>query len=248
MKTDCEVVRDLLPLYIDGVCSVESMRLVEDHLRECGACRMEYERMTSKEGEPAPAPDASAVIKKTAREMTVRAMLSAAGVAAIVVYWAVYFVVDFLSDGGDYRFFSYRFCSAISGGISVSLVIAATAVWLAVRLWRAIKRKSWRRDLALLCVLAVIVSAEATYYVGSYRQGYGVTDFLTEVLEKPDEYHVVVWYGDDEGGMEVTLEGAPNVINLLEPGETYALSYSKADQSSAEGRIKYVYGRSETLG
>lgn len=248
MKTDCEVVRDLLPLYIDGVCSLESMRMVEEHLKGCGECRMLYERMSSKEGGQAPAPDASAVIKKTAREMTVRAMLSAAGVAAIVVYWALYFVLGFLSDGGDYRFFSYRFCAVIRGGVSVDLVIAATLVWFALRLWRAIKRKSWRRNLAMLCVLAVIFSAEAAYYVGAYRQGFGVTDFLAEVLEKPDEYHVVVWYGDDEGGMEVTLEGAPNVINLLEVGETYALSYSKTDQSSAQGRIKYVYGRSEALG
>ena len=34
MKT-CEIVRDLLPLYIDGVCLEGSRELVEEHLKEC---------------------------------------------------------------------------------------------------------------------------------------------------------------------------------------------------------------------
>ena len=38
MKTNCKVIEDLLPLYIDEVCSDESKRLVEEHLRECDAC------------------------------------------------------------------------------------------------------------------------------------------------------------------------------------------------------------------
>lgn len=36
---NCEIVRDLLPLYHDRVCSEESRRAVEEHLEGCGACR-----------------------------------------------------------------------------------------------------------------------------------------------------------------------------------------------------------------
>ena len=39
MKNDCEIVRDLLPLYADDVCSPSSWELVEGHVRECPACR-----------------------------------------------------------------------------------------------------------------------------------------------------------------------------------------------------------------
>ena len=35
---DCEVVRDLLPLYADDACSEKSRDLVEEHLRDCGEC------------------------------------------------------------------------------------------------------------------------------------------------------------------------------------------------------------------
>lgn len=39
MKYDCDVIRDLLPLYADNACSEISRRMVEDHLQECPACR-----------------------------------------------------------------------------------------------------------------------------------------------------------------------------------------------------------------
>ena len=39
MKTQCDIIRDLLPLYTDGVCSEASSELVEEHLRECTECR-----------------------------------------------------------------------------------------------------------------------------------------------------------------------------------------------------------------
>ena len=39
MKTNCALIRDLLPLYADEVCSAESRGLVEEHLQECPDCR-----------------------------------------------------------------------------------------------------------------------------------------------------------------------------------------------------------------
>lgn len=39
MKLNCEVIRDLLPSYIDGLTSQESNRLVEEHLEGCAECR-----------------------------------------------------------------------------------------------------------------------------------------------------------------------------------------------------------------
>ena len=39
MNIKCEVIRDLLPLYADGVASEESRALIEEHLKECADCR-----------------------------------------------------------------------------------------------------------------------------------------------------------------------------------------------------------------
>lgn len=38
-KLNCNITKDLLPLYIDGVCSEESKTAVENHLSECEHCR-----------------------------------------------------------------------------------------------------------------------------------------------------------------------------------------------------------------
>lgn len=43
MHMTCEVIRDLLPLYHDGVCSNASKSLVEEHLKSCIACRKELD-------------------------------------------------------------------------------------------------------------------------------------------------------------------------------------------------------------
>jgi len=45
MKIGCELIRDLLPLYVDGICSKESTRLVEAHLDVCAECKEQYEAM-----------------------------------------------------------------------------------------------------------------------------------------------------------------------------------------------------------
>jgi len=35
----CDVIRDLLPLYVDDVCSETSKRLVVEHVKKCENCR-----------------------------------------------------------------------------------------------------------------------------------------------------------------------------------------------------------------
>lgn len=39
MNHNCEIIRDLLPLYCDGVCSEASKKAVEEHLDECALCK-----------------------------------------------------------------------------------------------------------------------------------------------------------------------------------------------------------------
>lgn len=41
----CEVIRDLIPLYLDDCCSEGSRKLVEEHLKECDSCQKLMEQM-----------------------------------------------------------------------------------------------------------------------------------------------------------------------------------------------------------
>lgn len=45
MKLSCEIIRDLLPLYEDGICSKESKAVVEEHLKECASCRTQFQNV-----------------------------------------------------------------------------------------------------------------------------------------------------------------------------------------------------------
>ncbi|HEY2493544.1 MAG TPA: zf-HC2 domain-containing protein [Paenibacillus sp.] len=39
-QISCEIIKDLLPLYYDEVCSKESVAIVEEHLAACQSCQM----------------------------------------------------------------------------------------------------------------------------------------------------------------------------------------------------------------
>ena len=40
------IFRDLLPLYVDEVCSLESRKMIEEHLKECAECKAYMESMS----------------------------------------------------------------------------------------------------------------------------------------------------------------------------------------------------------
>ena len=47
MNISCDIIKDLLPLYHDSICSEESKNAVEEHLKCCESCRDELRTMDS---------------------------------------------------------------------------------------------------------------------------------------------------------------------------------------------------------
>jgi predicted anti-sigma-YlaC factor YlaD len=45
MNVSCEIVKDLLPLYFDDVCSSDSKTMIERHLVTCDSCKSELQTM-----------------------------------------------------------------------------------------------------------------------------------------------------------------------------------------------------------
>lgn len=43
---NCNVVKDLIPLYIDRCCSEESEKIVKEHIKSCDACKKLFEDMS----------------------------------------------------------------------------------------------------------------------------------------------------------------------------------------------------------
>ena len=85
MSLSCEVIRDLLPLYHDGVCSGESRELVEAHLCGCADCAAVLRELRGEIELPHEEPDDGAVLKKLRKNMKRTWLRGAAAVLTAVL-------------------------------------------------------------------------------------------------------------------------------------------------------------------
>ena len=90
MKTDCEVIRDLLPLYADDICSDKSRNMIEEHLSECPECSGMLEKLRANEIEEGLKEEKDNVIAYQAkrfkrRSTTVGSVISALFMVPILV-------------------------------------------------------------------------------------------------------------------------------------------------------------------
>lgn len=95
MKNECFIVRDLLPLYAEGMTSPETAEFVSAHLAECEACRSELAQTKDSE---APQRDESSAaplmrIRKTLRRKRIRTAALAV-VMALAIFASAFAVLD----------------------------------------------------------------------------------------------------------------------------------------------------------
>lgn len=117
MNWQCGIIRDLMPLYHDNVCSEESRAAVEEHISECNDCR-EYYKQLSDETEKAVVPEIEnrkaeslrAVSRRFKRGVTVSVILAAALVLVSVICGGIMLI------GKDKRTIEYD-----GGNITVSM-------------------------------------------------------------------------------------------------------------------------------
>lgn len=93
MKTECSVVRDLLPLYAENMVSVETAQYVSEHLKACNECKAELAKL--KDGVEFTPVDTSSVtssddigrLKKVMKRMDLRSYYLA---LVILLYFLVF--------------------------------------------------------------------------------------------------------------------------------------------------------------
>ena len=86
-KISCSVVKDLLPLYVDGVLTEESCKLVKNHIDGCPACKVQYEKMkdTSSPVKVKTASKEKAVIKRIRNKINIKRWLGICVTALLVI-------------------------------------------------------------------------------------------------------------------------------------------------------------------
>ena len=120
MRTPCEIVRDLLPLYADEVCSAESRALVEEHLSECPGCGEYLKQLRAGEMETELKQEKDTVIRRQAKRFKRRS--EAAGVIVGGIFMIpilVFLIVNIASGRGMGWFFIVAAALVTAASLSV---------------------------------------------------------------------------------------------------------------------------------
>ncbi len=119
MKTHCDIIQDLLPLYADSACSAESAKLVEEHLAECSECAHMLEILRNNEIENDLRTERSGVLEYGAREFRRQSAKVGGAVSGVfLIPVLACLILNFAAGGGFGWFFI----------VLASLLVAASLI------------------------------------------------------------------------------------------------------------------------
>ena len=128
-KIDCNIIRDLLPLYEDNVASQETQELVRGHLADCPACQEELRKLRTPISLP-PAGDEEAVkrfleyreeVRRKQNRKIIRFVAIAAAIVTVLIASLLWYTRprswESISYNGEItRFSAYMNTYEFSGG------------------------------------------------------------------------------------------------------------------------------------
>ena len=120
MKYNCNLVRDLMPLYLDDVCSEESGRIVKEHLGECPECSRIFARMKNDEIETAVSVEREDVIRRQAGYFKRKSAVAGAVIAGILMIPVLVCLIVNLATGNGLGWYYVVLCSLL---VAASLTV-----------------------------------------------------------------------------------------------------------------------------
>lgn len=120
MKLNCNVIRDLLPLYADQICSDESRELVEEHLAECVDCTALLGQMHSVELETHLRAETGDVLRRQASFFKRKSAVVGAVIAGIFMIPILVCLIVNLATGAALDWFFIVLASLIT---AASLIV-----------------------------------------------------------------------------------------------------------------------------
>lgn len=125
MKTECEIIRDLLPLYADDACSAGSRALVEEHLLECDACRGMLIRLKDSELESGLQQERTSVIRSGEKRFRRRSTVAGTVVAGIFMIPILICLIINLNAGAAMNWFYIMLAAML---VAAALIIVPIMV------------------------------------------------------------------------------------------------------------------------
>ena len=121
MNKECEIVRDILPLYVDDVCSASSREIIDEHLKTCPDCAAYLEDIRASEAENELKSEKSLVIQNQARRFKRRSAATGSVISALFMIPILICLIVNLTSGRTLDWF-YIVVAAMLVVASVTVV------------------------------------------------------------------------------------------------------------------------------
>ena len=125
MNKECEIIRDILPLYVDDACSDTSREIVEDHLKDCAECAAYLEEIRASEAESDLRDERESVIERQARRFKRRSAAAGSAVSGLLMIPILILLIVNLSSGLALGWF---YVVAASMLVAASLIVVPLMV------------------------------------------------------------------------------------------------------------------------
>ncbi len=181
---DCNIVKDLIPLYIDNCCSDESAAEVKTHLESCSECKTVFDEMSS----PAVSDVVSAPEKPLAKINDWKASVLQS--ALFLISFLLITIGVAFEAGTDY-------IDLGNGFWAINLVAPVTGFMLSLPNWYFIKfyknKKSFSRwSCAITVILIFAATVWSLFHYEAFVLDRGFVEFLKSCLNLG--YYVLFFY------------------------------------------------------
>lgn len=177
MSKECEIIRDLLPLYADDVVSDASREIIEDHLPDCPDCREYLKKLRDSELEGSLKDEKNAVIAYGARRFKRRSAAVGSAVSGVfMVPILLFLIINLVSE----LTMSWFFVVLAAMGVAASLIVVPLVVPRDKLFWTFC---AFCASLMLLLAVTCIYSRGDWFWISSSATLFGLSVvFLPFVL------------------------------------------------------------------
>lgn len=177
---NCNIIRDLIPLYIDQCCSEESVKTIEKHLTECNECRAVFESMN----QPIKEETICRISLKSSRINDWKA-----AVLQSVLFFASFLVITtgVAIEASTYDLFN--------GFAAFNLVIPTTGFMLSLANWYFIKIYQSRKAFSnFSCLITFMLILCAGIWCGFHYERSVFDFFLDATSGTVTDFFEAVWF------------------------------------------------------
>lgn len=155
---NCNIVKDLMPLYIDGCCSKDSVVVVEEHINNCPQCKEIYECM-------------KCPIEKENRDYDVKEFhriseWKASIMQSILLFFSFAFIVIGVSLEAATP------SGKMNGAWALVIIVPATGFMLSLINWYFVRLYKSKKQFSIITMLITIILIILAYSWAVIHYGY----------------------------------------------------------------------------